>query len=410
MSRRAIYEAVEKRRDEIVEFAKRLVRTPSPTGHEAQVAMILKQKMEAEGYSEVFIDRVGNVVGIVKGHGGGRSLLYNGHMDHVLPGEMKTPYSAEILDGGKFGLRGPVIYGRGIVDMKGALAAMTIAGSVLVDMGCVLKGDLMLAGTVFEEELGNVGPPALIEMDRLKPAAVLVGECTDLGLAHANRGVVRTRVKTYGKSCHVSVQERGVNALYKMAELIRRIEDANKNLPSSAVLGRASWGICKLDVRPNTVNVVPDLCEAEIDTRSIPVFTPQMVVDRQHEIIEDLRNKDPEFQAEVSVIEKEIETWTGYKTKVRPAAFPFYIDPTHWLVKAGMKSIKHVIKRQPKLRIWGFTTECYCFAERGIPTIGFGPGEERFTHCSEEVLLVEDLVTAAKVYAELAARICGLQH
>lgn len=99
MSAKAIIEAVERKRDEIVKFVRELIKTPSPTGEEGAVAELLKQKMEAEGFSQIMVDPVGNVIGIIKGQGNGRSLLHNGHMDHVPPGEMEAPYSAKILNG-----------------------------------------------------------------------------------------------------------------------------------------------------------------------------------------------------------------------------------------------------------------------------------------------------------------------
>lgn len=410
MFAKEIMRAVERKRDETVKFVRELVKTPSPTGEEKDVATILKQKMEAVGYSQVLVDPVGNIFGIIKGQGNGRSLLYNGHMDHVPPGGMEAPYSAKIQNGAEFGVEGQVIYGRGTSDMKGALGAMVMAGSVLKDLDLTLRGDLIVTGTVLEEDLGNVGPPSLIEIDKLKPDAALVGECTNLDLAHGNRGVVRTMLATYGKSCHVSVQDRGVNALYQMAKIIEKIQETNKALPSHPILGKASWAICKIAVTPNVANVVPDRCEVEIDTRNIPDFTPETITDEQQRIIDELTKENSKFKAEVSLIEREAVTWTGNKVKVKPIALPFYIEPNHWLVGVGKESIKQVLGREARLKIWGFTTECYCFTERNIPTIGFGPGEERFAHSSNEVISIEDLITATKVYAVLAANICNLER
>ena len=293
--------------------------------------------------------------------------------------------------------------------MKGALAAMVMAGSVLRELSLPLKGTLIVTGTVFEEELGNIGPPSLIDVDGLRPDAAVVGECTNLDLALGNRGVVRTRLTTFGKSCHASVQERGINALYKMAKVLDRIQEANRMLPSHPVLSKASWAICKMDVAPNIVNVVPERCDAEVDTRIIPNFTPEMVIDEQRKLVTALEQQDHEFKAEVSFSERDAETWTGYKFKLRPVISSFYVQPDHWLVDVATGSISEVLGRRMKQRIWGFTTESYCFSERGIPTIGFGPGEERFTHSEKEVVSVEDLIIATQGYAMLAAAICGLE-
>ena len=401
-----IIERVDSRREEAISLLAEMIKTPSPTGKEKELAELLRDRISEFGYGRVFIDKVGNVIGIVEGEGGGKSILYNGHMDTIPPGEMKDPYSAKILDGSAFGVSGKVMWGRGTSDMKGALAAMIMAGSVLADLDLKLKGDTIVTATVFEEEPGNIGPPALIDIDGLKPDAALIGEASNLDVTYGNRGVVRTKLTVYGRSCHVSVQERGINALYKMCDFIEELRKRNAELPSHPALGKASWAICELKVVPNVVNVVPDRCIAHIDTRNIPGFSYRDVINEQRKIIDKLTATDPEFKADIELIERDYVTWTGYETKAASYMSPFYIEPDHWLVKAGAESAKAVIGREPKIRVWGFTTECCCFTERGIPTIGLGPGEERFTHSVNEVIGLNDYITAIKIYAVLAARIC----
>jgi len=407
LSKDTICSAIDNRQQEIIDFTRSLIQTPSPTGHEAALADLILQKFQSAGFSFSKIDPVGNVIGLLKGKGDGKSFLLNGHMDHVPHGEMADPYSGKIISGKAYGIDGPVVYGRGASDMKGALSAMVMAGVILHDLGITMKGDLMIAGTVYEEELGNIGPPALIDIDNLRPDAALIGECTNLDLAYGNRGVVRTIVTTHGKSCHVSVQERGINALYKMTKIINNIQRLNNTLPSHPILGQASWAICRMGVQPNYANVVPDRCVVEIDTRSIPNFSLEDILEKQQHLINELTRNDPEFSASLTQPDINIETWTGYKTKANAVASPFFIDPQHWLVTTGKNIIEQVIQQDIRLKVWGFTTECYCFTERGIPVIGIGPGEERFTHSNNEVVSVADITTATKIYALLAAKICA---
>ena len=407
LSKDTICSAIDNRQQEIIDFTRSLIQTPSPTGHEAALADLILQKFHSAGFSFSKIDPVGNVIGLLKGKGDGKSFLLNGHMDHVPHGEMPDPYSGKIMSGKAYGIDGPVVYGRGASDMKGALSAMVMAGVILHDLGITMNGDLMIAGTVYEEELGNIGPPALIDIDNLRPDAALIGECTNLDLAYGNRGVVRTIVTTHGKSCHVSVQERGINALYKMTKIINNIQRLNNTLPSHPILGQASWAICRMGVQPNYANVVPDRCVAEIDTRSIPNFSLEDILEKQQHLINELTRNDPEFSASLTQPDINIETWTGYKTKANSVASPFFIDPQHWLVTTGKNIIEQVVQTDIRLKVWGFTTECYCFTERGIPVIGIGPGEERFTHSNNEVVSISDITTATKIYALLAAKICA---
>lgn len=408
LNKETICSAIDSRQQEIIDFTRSLIQTPSLTGREAALADLILQKFKSAGLASPKTDSVGNVFGLLKGTEDGTSFLLNGHMDHVPPGEMPDPYSAKILAGDAFGIDGPVVYGRGASDMKGALGAMVMAGCILNDLGINMKGDLIIAGTVYEEELGNIGPPALIDIDNLRPDTALIGECTNLDLAYGNRGVVRTILTTHGKSCHVSVQERGINALYKMTKIINEIQTMNNSLPRHPILGQASWAICRVNVQPNYANVVPDQCEAEIDTRSIPNFTLNNILAKQQHIINELTRNDPEFSATLTQPDLDIETWTGHKTKGNSVASPFFIDPQHWLVTTGKDVIEQVIQKSIQLKVWGFTTECYCFTERGIPVIGIGPGEEQFTHSNNDIVPIADIIAATKIYALLAAKICSL--
>lgn len=406
---RKVSEAVEKRRNEIIDFVRELVKTPSLSGQEKDVAELMRSKMVSEGFKRAVIDELGNVYGVVGEGRGGNTLIYNGHMDTVPPGGMEDPYSAKILDGKEFGVEGPVIYGRGSSDMKGSLGAMLMAGAIINELDINLTGELIVSGTVLEEVPGTIGPHALFDKDGLRADAAVVGECTDLNVAYGHRGAIRTRLSTYGKSCHISVQERGVNALYKMVKVIEEIEKLNSTLPSHPILGKSTWGVAKINVRPNIVNVVPDLCTVDIDTRNTPNFPVEDILKRQREIIDKLASEDPEFKADVHLIEHELVCWTGHKEVVKAICNPFYTDPNSWIVKTAKNSIREITGEEPKAIVWNFGTESWCFKMRGISTIGFGVGEERFTHSNNEVLSIEDLIKATKIYTWLAINICGVE-
>jgi putative selenium metabolism hydrolase len=402
-----ICDAVDRRRDLIVETVRKLVRVPSPSGQEGEVAELIREEMKAGGYGSVTIDSVGNVFGTIGAFEGGKTLLYNGHMDHVPPSQMEDPYSAAIMDGSSFDVAGRVIFGRAASDMKGPLGAMLVAGKILEDAGISLAGKLIVSGTVLEEVGGGIGPRTLLEKDEIRPDAALVGEVTNLKIAHGHRGVIRANLITHGKSAHISVQERGVNALYKMAKVILDIEKANKDLPKHPILGKSSWGVAKIELEPNVANVVPTRCGVVVDVRNTPNFTQQEIIDGLQAILNGLAENDPEFKGEVSVAEGELVCWTGHKEKAKSYVEPFYVEPDNWLVKMTGRSVRDVTGREPGLIIWNFGTESWIFDRAGIPTVGFAPGEERFTHSSDEVIGIDDLLTATKVYAILAAMICG---
>src|SRR3972149_10150283 len=157
-----ISDSVEKRREESIEFLQELIRTPSPSEHEADAAEIVADKTRSIGFDVVKTDQLFDGMASIRGVGKGRSLLLNGHLDHVPPGEMVDPYAGRIIDGSVFDVLGKIVYGRGASGMKGAVAAMIMAGAVLKDLDFKLKGDFKIAA-VAQEEVGGAGTMATIQ-------------------------------------------------------------------------------------------------------------------------------------------------------------------------------------------------------------------------------------------------------
>ena len=145
---------VEENQNDCLLFLKQIIEIPSPSGEEKEVAEFLSSKMGEYGFTSSKVDSLGDAMGVIKGEGGGLSLLVNGHIDHVPVGDMVEPYSGKIVDGSKFGDEGDVIYGRAASDMKGAVSAMILAGKALNDLGIRLKGDYKVAA-VAQEETGG---------------------------------------------------------------------------------------------------------------------------------------------------------------------------------------------------------------------------------------------------------------
>ncbi|MFQ5822397.1 MAG: M20/M25/M40 family metallo-hydrolase, partial [Candidatus Heimdallarchaeota archaeon] len=138
---------IEAHKDDLIEFCQHMVRLPSLSGEEREVAQVIIQKMKELGFSEVSTDELGSVLGTLKG-GKGHSLLFNGHMDNVPAGSLENwsvdPFGATIKVVG--GHR--AIFGRGSVDMKGALAAQVFAVGMLCQLGITPPGDLHVAAVV----------------------------------------------------------------------------------------------------------------------------------------------------------------------------------------------------------------------------------------------------------------------
>jgi putative selenium metabolism hydrolase len=397
---RAIDDWVKGHRDESLSLLGELIRIPSLSRQEMACGERVAEAMHVVGFDSVRVDSLGDAMGTIKGSGGGRSLLLNGHIDQVPPGDMPDPYSGKVMDGSAFGVEGEVVYGRSASDMKAAVAAMVLAGGALSDLDVRLKGDYRVAA-VAQEEVGGAGTVSTIERDRFLGDVVLVGEATNMGVALGHRGSMKMSVVVKGRSCHASAPERGINALYKATDLIARIrEEIIPNLPTHSIYGRTSLTVTVIGVKPGASNVVPEECEFTIDCRNGPDFPAEELRRRLEALIEAQRLVDPELQA--AVIPPQTRDGRGFTG--------FYTDPSAFPVVAEASSaVGEALGREPKQGMWAFATDGRFYSWLGLPVIGFGPGEERFTHTIQDHVRVSDFLDAIKVYAWFACRICGVE-
>lgn len=385
-------------KDELVEFLQDIVRTPSLSGEEDRVATRIAAAMRRAGFREVFTDRIGNVVGRL-GERRRPVLLFNGHMDTVGVSDpsvwIHDPFGASIVDG--------VLYGRGACDMKGALAAMIWAAKLLHDAGALarLNGELVLAAVVQEEPCEGLATRVLIEEEGVRPDWVVLGEPSNLQLSRGHRGRVELEVVTHGRSCHASRPNLGDNAVYSAARLIFNLEILAEQLGYDAFLGRGSLSVTHVESRAGSRNAVPDYARFIIDRRLTLGETEAKALAEVQGII--AREK---VRAEVRVTEYEGTSYTGYPTRQHNYFPAWALGAEHALIKAAVRAIKQALGYRPTVGQWGFSTDgVYTMGVTGIPTIGFGPGEEKYAHTADEQIRLKDVFEAASAYAQLAAEL-----
>lgn len=383
---------------DLVNFLRDLVRIPSLSTQEGEVAVRLAEEMRRLGFPEVYTDPMGNVVGRI-GSGEGPILLYNGHMDVVDVGDpgawRRDPFGAEI--------EGGVMFGRGTVDMKSGLAAMVYGAKPLIEAGWPLAGTLYVVGVVQEEPSEGLAMRVLVEEGGVHPDFVILGEPTNLEVSRGQRGRMEMQVTVQGRSCHASAPEQGENALYAAARLIFGIELLAPRLLSDPVLGQGTIAVTHLETVTCSRNAIPDRCQMIIDRRLTLGETEERALNEIRQII----NREG-VRAEVSVSEYEVTSYTGYRCRYRESYLPWLMPEEHPLVRAAVRASERAIGRRPRLITWAFSTDgVYTLGQASIPTIGFGPGEIRYAHTAEEQVRLSDVVKAAKVYAQLAAEVLG---
>ncbi len=385
-------------RNDLVTFLQDLVRTPSPSTQEKAVAERLAEEMRQVGFPQVKRDRIGNVIGRL-GDDTGPRLIYNGHMDTVGVGDpaswSRDPYGAQLESG--------VLYGRGACDMKGSLAAMVYGAKALLDAGVQLAGELCMAGVVQEEPCEGLAMRVLVEEEGLRPDLVVLGEPTNLQISRGQRGRIEMQAAVRGRSCHASAPEHGRNAIYDAARLLFGIELLAPQLADDAFLGRGSIAVTQIDSSAASRNAIPDTCTFYIDRRLTLGETEAKALAEIQGII-----AREGVEASVKVTEYRATSYTGYECRAKEFYPPWALDQDHPLVKATSKAIRETLGYRPKVGQWAFSTDgVYTMGRANIPTVGFGPGEERFAHTVDDQIRLDDVVAAARVYARLAVEVLG---
>jgi len=380
----------------LARLASDLVRTPSPSGSEGAVAQVLSEAMRSAGFHEVWTDRIGNVVGRY-GAGRGRILLFDGHMDTVSAGNpadwFRDPFAGIIEDG--------ILYGRGAADTKSALAAMIFGVKLLSAAGTQLEGDLYVAFVVQEEPCEGMAVRVLIEEEGLQPDYVVLGKPTNLGLSLGQRGRMELEVTTYGRGGHAGAPQQGINAIYAAARVVFGIELLGSQLLSDPVLGQGSITVTDIVSSAVSRNAIPDRCTLVVDRRLTLGDTEARAISEIQQI---LRREG--IRGDVSITEYEIASYNGYVSRGRNIHPPWAIPERDELVSKASRALQHALGVHPRLSVWPFSTDgAFTMGIAGIPTIGFGPGEERQAHTTDEQVRLADVACAARAYAQMAVEL-----
>ncbi len=378
----------------LVGFCQRLIQTRSMPGEERDAARLVQAEMKDVGYDDAWTDAVGNVIGVIRGSGGGRSLMLNTHLDHVSAGDERgwpfPPFEGRVHEGS--------VWGRGAMDIKGPTAAQVYAGALLKAAGVSLPGDLYVAGAV-QEDVGGLGSIELAKTVRTD--AAVVGEATNNELRRGHRGRIELIVRIGGRSCHASMPEKGINPHYSLGAFLGGLRDVE--LMEDSFLGRETLAPTLLFTDQTSANVVPGKLRLHIDWRTVPQHSPEEICASLQALLD--ASLQDGAEGEVSVKEEHHRTYTGEERDV-PAAFPsFVIDEGDPLLEQSKSALREALGREVPVRRWEFATDGGHLVAAGIPSIGFGPGDEALAHTNQERVPIAQLTEAALGYAALALRL-----
>lgn len=380
---------------EVVELTRNLIAIPSVSGQEKAIGKFLRSTMENMGleveFQEARKDRP-NVIGRVLGKSGKPGLLLNGHMDTIPVGDMEVDPFGGVVEGGR-------IYGRGAVDMKGAIAAMVVAAALIKRAGVELDKDLIVAAVsgeeAFKNRAGGIGTRYMVKKG-IDASAAIVGEATNLDIGIAHIGLMFINIICKGRGVHSVDRDRGVNAILKMVKVINALQELGSRLELKRhkLLGRPPVMNIGIIHGGTLHNWVPDLCRLGIDRRLIPGETVEEALQQINELVERLRREDSDLTVTF---------------KPRIANRGMEISPDEAVVLAIQKARGRVLGSYANLVGIPYGTDAAILVnEARIPTAIMGPGDFKLLHSRVESVGVKELVDAVKIYTHTALTMC--QH
>ena len=369
-------------RQDAVAWTQELVRLNSENPPGRELACVLRcGEILREAGMEVAVDEFAPGRANLTAFAGDRErlgIVFNGHIDTVpaKDGWDSPPFGGELRDG--------CVWGRGAADMKSGCAAMMAAARYILGAGLTLERGVALT-LVADEECVNRGALRLRQTTPLSADACVVCEPTQLQVHYGNRGFTSFYIRTFGRSCHGCEPRRGVNAIYKMAHVLVKLEQfaADFSRRTNSQLGEATMSVGT--VRGGTsLNTVPDLCEIELEARVFPGMRAEGIRRELQELLGG--------EAEVSVRSE------------LPASL---VPPDSPLVRRAQACVRRASGRDPAVTQFPACSEASFFSEGyGIPTILLGPGDIGCAHRANEHVAVEEIRQAVDIYTMLMEAYC----
>jgi len=341
---------------------------------EAEIGRFVADWLERNGveteYEELAPSRA-NVVGRVRGSGGGRSLMLNAHMDTVGLGGPDGALTPRV-EGTRF-------YGRGSYDMKGSLAAIMLVTAAASELE--LSGDLIITAVADEEAL-SIGSERIAET--VLADAAIVTEPTELGVAVAHRGFVWLELETRGRAAHGSRYDLGIDAIARMGAPLVALTELDRRLEQGEIhplLGRASVHASLIE-GGQELSTYPDRCLLTVERRTLPGETVDLVETELREVAPDI-TVDSTFSRD-----------------------PLETPPDSPIVEVLTRHATAVLGATAELIGVPFWTDAALFAAAGIPTVVFGPGGEG-AHADIEWVDLEHVERLVEILLGVATEFCA---
>ena len=399
-------------RDRLVETASRMIDVHSFTGDEQRMAELMASLYEEMGLHvqwQQVEDNRANALGTWAGVGGGKSLMFNGHMDTSYSG--REPWLRDVPGfQPKAFQRDGRLYGLGISNMKGALACYVEAVRTLQDAGVRLKGDVLIAAVAGEIEKTQyldatggefrgyaAGTRYLVTHGGVADMCLL-GEPTEGKVVLGHFGSLWLRVRVHGNFIHTAFSEgkRGQNSILRAHEVLGAVQEwiptweddpANSYRGAKAIVnigaieGGFGWRVSR----------TPHHTDLFLDVRVPP--TKEMAVARREVLdwVRSLGERFPDY---------------GVEGEVYVTAPGAEIEEGHELVTAIDAAHEEVFGAKPDRDVTRWFSDASALTRYGIPTVNYGTSTGLMDVELGENLEIDGLVKTAETYARVAMRVC----
>jgi putative selenium metabolism hydrolase len=383
----------------MVAFLRDMIAIPSESAEEGKVLARIKAEMVKTGaFDKIEMDGLGNLYGWVGT--GPRLIAIDAHVDTVGVGNpaewAHDPYKGKVENGW--------VFGRGAGDQEGAVASMVYGAKIIKDLG-LDKGaewSVLMTFTVMEEDCDGLCWQYIVKERGIRPEAVVVTDSTDCVIRRGHRGRMEIGVTVEGKSCHGSMPHLGINAIYKMAKVVREIETLNDRLGNDEFLGKGTITVSYIDCKTPSMCAVPNQAFIHLDRRLTVGDTKESAV---AEVKDAMKRAGVEGKVEVLMYERVSHTGLVYPTEKYFPTWCFDEKDAH--VQAAVDVHEALFGDRPKVSRWTFSTNGVSIAGMyGIPSVGFGPAPEAVAHTVNDSVPMEHLVRCAGFYAAYPALYC----
>jgi len=378
------------RYEEVKKLLVKLVQAPSPQTNLLEeepkvlslIREVIKPELKRAGISSI-IDDKGNLVAARKGKSGGKRLLLVAYAMNAAPSTMENPYLGGVVDGASYGLQGECVWGRGACEQKGSLAAMMSALKALAESKAEPPGDLYFVVSAAGETGRHDSLAYVLDHGKVEADWGIIDGPPEIQLG--NKGRVDILVTVKGKQAHSSRPWEGINAVEGAMKVLEKLKPLMP-YPSDRThpeLGKVSLTPTSVESFPKATHTIQSECRMVFDRRLLPGDDPAEAIQQLETAI---GNLDP-FKVEV---------------QKKDSMYPSEVSKEADVVKSLSRAIQVMLGREPKFSYSTAANDTGLLNVRGIQAVNYGSRDIRFQHTDHDLVSVNSVFEAAKVFAFMA--------